>query len=523
MLDPAQYLIYNAILRQWPRDIYDLFHGGENLFTTTIHVLVSAIQKLSRSVRIPDGTKLYRGLGGTLDLPDRFYSADVQGCKGFAEWGFMSTTSNRKVALQYSGVAEGKPKCVVLELCVGAVDRGACLQKFSQYQGEEEYLYLPLSFLQQDRDIYTEVTAKGIVTIIPVRIIPNMKTQTVEEALERKKSLHVSAFAFELDELERKVTELMESDEAEEKLKRSRALGMARMDDRKGWEKVTTSAIVKKVMGKCRAVLSKHEALGAVEFTDDGVYRALCVEMMSVRTHAMSTIRCALDFWDDWRYFGLWEPDLLYFHRQYLGHLKKRIHEAAPGSEARMQMALKVCQIKGLAEKDVEDVNHRGESKLAVAVYEGVGLDLLGLLVDAGASPLGGIDACCSEGNTAALALLVERGLDAAAVSLSSAARSGNAECIRILLDAKACVDGTGRPSPVQDVKEFLDFPLYEAADCGHVECVRLLVEAKANVRRTDPWGWTPLMTVTSRNNTEDRREKNRLIAQLLREHAAGC
>ncbi len=116
--------------------------------------------------------KLYCGLGGTLDLPDRFYNAAAQGCTGFAEWGFMGTTANRKVAVQYSWVADGKPKCMVLELRVGAVHRWACLQKFSQYQGEEECLYMPLSFLQQDRDIYAEVTAGGIVSIIPVRIVP---------------------------------------------------------------------------------------------------------------------------------------------------------------------------------------------------------------------------------------------------------------------------------------------------------------------------------------------------------------
>jgi hypothetical protein len=504
-----QYLIYNAILRRWPKDLYDLFNNGENLFTTTMHVLVSSVQKLSRSLRIADGMKLYRGLGGTMDLPDHFYNADVQGCKGFAEWGFMSTTANRKVAVQYSGVADGKPKCMVLELRVGAVDRGACLQKFSQYQGEEEYLYMPLSFLQQDRDIYTEVTASGIVSIIPVRIIPNMKTQTVEEALERKKSLHISAFAYQLDEREIEITDLMNTDLALEKLQASRALGQARLDNMSDWDSVTTSAAVKCVMRNCKVVLSQHEKHDAVDFTDDTIYRALSAEMAATRILAISTIRCALEFWPDWRNFVGDTIDMQFFHRRYLHYLKQRIFQSPNGSAERRELALKICQIKGLVEKDVEAVNRHGDSKLAVAVHEGVGLELLGLLVDAGANPRGGVLACCLVGNVQALALLIERGANVTGDGLcvEQAGMHGHTECIRALVNAKASVDNHNQ--------------LYWAADYGQVESVRTLLELKANVNVSDSWGWTPLMTVTRRNDSEDRREKNKLIADLLRAHGA--
>ncbi len=457
-----------------------------------------------------------------MDLPKSFYNANDHGCKGFAEWGFMSTTSNRKVALQYSGVADGKPKCLVLELRVGAVDRGACIQKYSQYQGEEEYLYMPLSFLQQDRDIYTEVTAKGVVSIIPVRIIPNMKTQTVEEALERKKSLHISAFAYQMDELHREITDLMMSDEAGEKFRKSRALGADRFDVMAEWDSFNLSSIVNNVMVKCRDVLSKHQEKNAVDFTDDGIYRALSTEMVSTRTCALSTIRYALEYETDWRNFGLWdpakkkfeqwEPDLLSYHRKYLGCLKKRIDDSPPGSAVAKEMALKICQIKGLVEQDVEALNHRNESKLAVAVHDGVGLDLLGLLVDAGANPLGGIGACSYEGNVEALALLIKRGAEVGSATLCDAARNGHSECLRILIDAKANVDGIAG-------EEYS--PVYLAADHGQVECVRALVEMKANVNHRDRFGWTPLMTVTDRN--KDRIKENQLIEQLLRAHASGA
>ena len=61
------------ILRRYPEDLYEMFSQNKNLFTTTIHVLVSAISKLARGSQFPEGTRVYRGLGGTLDLPDHFF------------------------------------------------------------------------------------------------------------------------------------------------------------------------------------------------------------------------------------------------------------------------------------------------------------------------------------------------------------------------------------------------------------------------------------------------------------------
>ena len=67
-------------------------------FTTSIHVLVSAVQKLAAAIKLPDGLKLYRGLGGVIDLPEGFFRAHDNGGRGFTEWGFMSTTSDKQVA-----------------------------------------------------------------------------------------------------------------------------------------------------------------------------------------------------------------------------------------------------------------------------------------------------------------------------------------------------------------------------------------------------------------------------------------
>ncbi len=105
-------MVYNCILRQWSSvaGMYDYFKQRGNVFgetlisifshpdstkanllqlatVTTIFVLVSAVQKLARVERIPEGLNLYRGLGGSTEMPQGFFRADENGCRGFVEWG----------------------------------------------------------------------------------------------------------------------------------------------------------------------------------------------------------------------------------------------------------------------------------------------------------------------------------------------------------------------------------------------------------------------------------------------------
>ena len=61
-------------------------------------------------MNIPPCVILYRGLGGLTELPDSFVNPVENGCTGYCEFGFMSTTADRDVAVQYSGVKENKPK-----------------------------------------------------------------------------------------------------------------------------------------------------------------------------------------------------------------------------------------------------------------------------------------------------------------------------------------------------------------------------------------------------------------------------
>jgi hypothetical protein len=104
-----------------------------NLYTTSIHVLVSATLKLSRKTRIPRGRKAFRGLGN-MKLGTEWFAPDARGARSGVELGFMSTTLSRHVALEYSGARWGEVG-TVLEFDVGAVDCGAQLDSLSQYPG----------------------------------------------------------------------------------------------------------------------------------------------------------------------------------------------------------------------------------------------------------------------------------------------------------------------------------------------------------------------------------------------------
>ena len=116
MFGLAQYFAYNAVLRQHPQEIYQKFKASNCLFPTTIHVLVSALNKIARVTEMPPGMQLYRGLGFNADLPELFFKADEHGCSGFTEWGFMSTTAKKEVAIEYSKVREGSALLLLLKV-----------------------------------------------------------------------------------------------------------------------------------------------------------------------------------------------------------------------------------------------------------------------------------------------------------------------------------------------------------------------------------------------------------------------
>jgi|EP00966_Prymnesium_polylepis_P017997 NLR family CARD domain-containing protein 3 len=70
----------------------------DNTYITTIHVINSAIVKVSKLTK---ATKVYRGVAGGV-LPESFWRPNEQGVKGGIESAFMSTTFDRSVAMDYA-------------------------------------------------------------------------------------------------------------------------------------------------------------------------------------------------------------------------------------------------------------------------------------------------------------------------------------------------------------------------------------------------------------------------------------
>ena len=96
---------------------YEEVKPRANIYTTTLHVINSGIVKTSK---LTYAGKVYRGVSG-MALPDQFWKANKHGVRGGIESAFMSTTSDRKVAMQY---AASGGRGVVFEIQQGMIDLG---------------------------------------------------------------------------------------------------------------------------------------------------------------------------------------------------------------------------------------------------------------------------------------------------------------------------------------------------------------------------------------------------------------
>jgi ankyrin repeat protein len=271
------------VLRQWPKEQFDDLNG--NTYTATIHCLVSGITKISRVTKIPEGLMLYRGFGG-LKLPEQFYVAPKSGYRGFVEWGFISTTSDKAVAIQYTGIAKGRPFPTVLQVRPAAVDHGGDIGEYSQFPGEREFLWNPCSLLEAGDEPFMEITPNGIIQIIPVRMNNNVKTMTVEQLLDQKKVMHICGFEFLVNEVKVELANVTEERAAQEKadLAQVGRSGEGSKDNILSW-------IAEGIIEECQKTLEKHKEIDSKDFLNDEEYRKLVIEMLETKSHALSKVK----------------------------------------------------------------------------------------------------------------------------------------------------------------------------------------------------------------------------------------
>jgi hypothetical protein len=359
------FVVYNGILRRFPKELYELFVKKDNLFSTTIFVLVSAVQKLSRCMRIPAGMKLYRGLGGTLELPDSFTNADENGCKGYCEFGFMSTTSDRNVAVQYSGVKDQKPQASIMEILPNAIDRGADISEFSQYPGEREFLFVPMSFVQARERCRVEVgPGGGVLKVISVSVNINLKTETVEQLTGKKKSMHISAFKSVIDETKQWMQAYAEED--------GRLQARAATDKDYGQYGCDFGYLISDIIEEMKRIKDADAELHDNNYVDDLKYKALVTRMLSTQDWAKQKLKLWLEN-EQTSIHTMSVRKLKTAHRQWLTFLKQRQHAvAAAGSDQHRHAAVKILQCKGLMVTDDASMEEMdGEPLIYAAAADG--------------------------------------------------------------------------------------------------------------------------------------------------------
>jgi hypothetical protein len=137
---------------------------------------------------LPKDRVVYRGLED-LGLPEEFLKEDRFGVRGGVEFGLMSTSEDRRVAIQYAGTRMP----TVFEIRVGAVDRGASLKFLSQYPGEDEILFPPMSYLEVTGETRMEAGPGGKTTrVVSLSVNANQTCGTIEAMLGSRMRLHVS-------------------------------------------------------------------------------------------------------------------------------------------------------------------------------------------------------------------------------------------------------------------------------------------------------------------------------------------
>jgi ankyrin repeat protein len=554
------FVIYNAILRQYPENIFEDFSNARNLFSTTIFVLVSAIQKLSRCMDIPSGTLLYRGLGGSMELPDTFFVPSDE-CKtpnalGYCEFGFMSTTADRKIAVRYSGVAEGKPKASIMEIHPNSVDRGADISDFSQYPQEKEFLFVPCSFVQGRGRQRTEITdGGGILSVIPVSVNINLKTETINELQEKKKRLHIAAFKSLISEtMQWIIAEMDTNGRAETRAAADRSSDDTLRDFLSDWRE----NFLYNLEWSLEDIMEQHNMRGFDEYTNNLKYKALVTHMLNAQEWAKQTLKLWFEN-PEVKIVDLIGKNMKTCHRKWLSFLRQQKHATAEVKEERKDAAVKILQCKGLiATDDPSTEKVEDEPIIYAAVADGWALEDLKFLIDAGAN----VSDVNSDGDSAlhaalrhrdelAVMTLAEAGADVTQISwglspMHLAACEGLVSCIEVLFGKGARVDVgdedgctpmhfaalNGRASCIEvllsktvpygigalvDVDNFefrqahpcheldedkVGTPMHFAAAGGHASCIQVLKGAGGDINCRDKNGKTPLYFAAKNGHT---------------------
>ena len=250
------------------------------------------------------------------------------------------------------------------------MDRAASIQAYSQYPGEGEYLWVPIAFLESTGETRKEATAHGVITVMGLRVNANLKARSLLELEEAEKRMHVAAFRYLIDELEKELRELAAGEEAEERKKTDNGLSgsfSATPAGKKIEREGTVEALCDGIVEDCRAILTRHEELPAEDFLDDGVYRYLVAESLETKDMGRYKFLLWLRGSEDAGKINVWKS-LKECHREW-NLLQQRRLAAAQGDE-RAALALDLCRSTGLVRREIEERNNFGQTPLMSAAAD---------------------------------------------------------------------------------------------------------------------------------------------------------
>ena len=314
-----------------------------------------------------------------------------------------------------------------------------------------------------------QVVDGGLVTFVPVRVNLNLKTETVEELLEKKKSMHLTGFEFRVSELKVKLQDIALAGNAEARLQKD-----IKSAEGYSWaaRKVfSVGGYIDAQVNKVQAVLERHRARCAADYCDDAVYRRLVAESLDVVSMAHSALVWWLEDCEQ-RIHGSEDQPLLYCHRRWESFLRLR-YTCAEQREGRRIAALALCRARNLLCSD--DANERDDNDegrlLALCAGGGSSADLQ-CIVAAGAH--------------------IESSNAAGQCAMTLAAQQGHVDVITALISL-------GAGCNVADKKGFT--PLMACCWTGHLDCVEALLHGRADVNQAKCDGGTPLLIASQQGH----------------------
>ena len=359
----------------------------------------------------------------------------------------------------------------------------------------------------------------------------NLKTETVEELVMKKKNMHLAALRATYDELLDELHALEHSEELASRMRRDGSPMFSDFDE-SDW---SASKIVGCIISQCSCVVELQEQLPASEFIDDDKFRSIVVAMLDMKQWAKDKLHSYMQDDTQMWYFER-NLSLKESHRNRISVLRQQIADPGASPENVVSSSLKLLRSKGLVAYNhplqpveakeglivtavadgwcLEDVaalvaiggcittkHSSGEPLLSIAAKYGH-IHIIKYLLLQGCDPNsaneleGQFQGCTAlhwasfAGHTACVRELISsfanvNALDKYGMSpLHAAAMNNKLACIQALVASGAAVNARGHKG---------NTPLHAAAGAGHLECVRVLIESGADSRISDDQDRTPI------------------------------